>query len=777
MALKGTITKTLTGRKYTIEWSATQDIANNTSTITCVHKLTNDKTYSLYINSRTNSCTVGGDTKSYTSSSISTSGGSTITLGTTTHKVSHDGDGKKSVTISGTFNIQATLSGTYFASITASETVTLDTIPRSSSFSLSKTSLNVGEAITATITRANTGFTHIVEFYINSSYYQKYTSVATSQAFTIPTTWYNAMPSDTSCTAYCQVTTYNGATQVGDAIKKSFTVNVPTTIIPSIPNAPTVDPVNITTVDGTSRNILVKGNNKVTISISGCTAGSGSSIKSYKFDVLSGSNVIDTQTVTKTSVTFGPFSHTGDLKFRVTVTDKRDRSVSNSGSEPTCTCYDYTTPKFSSFTAFRCDSNGNADDSGTNIKYSFTVAYSNVNSTNKSTVRIFYRKGTSGSWTEAANAITNSTTKTESAIISNSNGTKITFGNESTYSVYAIVKDNYSSSVNSSTVTIFGTSRVLNVRKDGTGIAFGKMSETSNLFECKWPASFNNGLTLGISSQDTPPTNGIAVHDIRNASITPDSLGDKNANFYFDQISDKWHSVLHVKGWKDDHAAWELAGNAHNAVEDKACKSLKYRQGRGDTWQDWQTILTDKNFNDYISIDQGSYLPLEGGTLSGKLTLGSNLYYNSSTAGIDCSNSDIINANGIYFADASDSAGEAINFYRKSGYWDTLYAQDGVLKFHANRSTSTALGGNRVYDSSYLQFRRGTVTLSSSSAVTASFSSALSGVPTVMLTPLTTSTGVIPGKVTNVTSSGFSAIIGGSAVSSAQFAYLAIYYG
>ena len=229
-------------------------------------------------------------------------------------------------------------------------------------------------------------------------------------------------------------------------------------------------------------------------------------------------------------------------------------------------------------------------------------------------------------------------------------------------------------------------------------------------------------------------------------------------------------SVLHMKGWTGDYAAWELAGNAHSSSNDN---TLKYRQGIGETWGDWQTVITNKNINNYV--DQGTYLPLNGSkALTGKLTLDGSLYYSNDTAGLDCQNSDIINANAIYFQDASDSAGEAINFYRSDGYWDTLYAYSGKLKFHPNRSTSTALSGYTIYNSS--NFRCGTCTLSSSTDTTITFSSALGGTPIVMLTPLTSVTGVVAGKVKSTSSTGFTAIIGGSEINSAKFAYLAIYY-
>ena len=135
MALSGRISKTLRGREYRIEWSATQSISGNYSTVTCKHYMINDATFSLRIDGRSNTCTVGGVSASYSSAAINTSGGSTISLGTTTHKVNHNADGTKSVTITGTFNIQATLSGTYYSSLTASGTVELDKIPRAATIS------------------------------------------------------------------------------------------------------------------------------------------------------------------------------------------------------------------------------------------------------------------------------------------------------------------------------------------------------------------------------------------------------------------------------------------------------------------------------------------------------------------------------------------------------------------------------------------------------------------------------------------------------------------
>lgn len=76
----------------------------------------------------------------------------------------------------------------------------------------------------------------------------------------------------------------------------------------------------------------------------------------------------------------------------------------------------------------------------------------------------------------------------------------------------------------------------------------------------------------------------------------------------------------------------------------------------------------------------------------GAVNVGSNRYYTSGSYGLDLNNSDIVGVNGLYFEDAADSAGEGINFYRSSTTWDRLYAYGGVLYFAPNQATSTHPG-------------------------------------------------------------------------------------
>lgn len=134
----------------------------------------------------------------------------------------------------------------------------------------------------------------------------------------------------------------------------------------------------------------------------------------------------------------------------------------------------------------------------------------------------------------------------------------------------------------------------------------------------------SNTLKVGIAAdQATSPGVGIQVHDLRNVTPLPGMFGDRQVNFYFDQITDdyggssgtKWMSIMHMKGWTGSYSAWELAGNADNSSSQD---TLRYRQGRDSTWGDWQSILTDANFTTYLD---GTYVNASGDTITGTLIL------------------------------------------------------------------------------------------------------------------------------------------------------------
>lgn len=129
MASSGSITGSYRGYTLRADWSAVQNAAGNYSDVTVRHTLVIGSAYSLNIASRTNTCSVGGVSQTYTSPAINQNGGSVL-LGTTVHRVSHNADGTKTAQITDTFNINATIDGKKVGSITASGSISLDRIAR-----------------------------------------------------------------------------------------------------------------------------------------------------------------------------------------------------------------------------------------------------------------------------------------------------------------------------------------------------------------------------------------------------------------------------------------------------------------------------------------------------------------------------------------------------------------------------------------------------------------------------------------------------------------------
>lgn len=724
---------------------ASQNIANNTSTVTFKWTSTqnneshNDNTRTAYYYVSINGGAETAYSVSYTLPKLSTK-----TIVDTTFTVPHNNDG------TGRISVRTWMDTRISAGVVEkSQSLTLTTIPRASKIN-SFDGTDLAGNFNVSYTSYSSSFTNKLRISIPNVIELEKFNYTSGTSFKLSESTLNYLYTYTANSSKVQlgavIETYNGNTKIGESVELIHDCYVPSNIKPKLGEVK-LEIEKITTKDSVSRNILVKGKNKVKISVSGAEPGTGSSIKSYTYQVLSGSTVIiNTGPITSSSATLGPFSQTGKLKFKVIVVDNRKRSVNNEGYEKECECYNYEQPYFESFNAYRTDAEGNADMNGTYLKCTYEHVYSSVNNTNSATVTIHYNNNTSTSTMDPINLGNNTTT----------------------YKVYLTIDDNYGGTNKTSTITIFGESRILNITSDGTGIAIGKMAESKESFECRWPAKFNGNVTVGSSSQYEAPTGGISVHDIRHAEVTPDSLGDQNVNFYFDQIGDRWMSIMHMKGWSGDtNAAWELAGNAHSTSSDD---TLKYRQGIG-TWGDWQTVITNKNINNYTG--NLSYLPLSGGTLKGALSLPNQYFYVDNKYGLNCNNSDVVNVNGIYFCDTTDMAGEGINFVgTTNGKWDTLYTEGGKLRFHPDRALSSGFDGQILYTSS--NFRCGKCTLSTTSEKTVTFSSAFGGTPTVMLTPLTASGGVIAGKLRSVSNTGFTAIIGGGDSISAEFLYFAI---
>lgn len=184
MALSGSFYKSIgSGYRLQIEWSATQNISGNTSTITAkLYLISLSSAY--YINSsatdRQAKITISGDTNSpYPTPTAQLSGNQKKLLATHSYTTGHNADGTKSVGISGSYDLGGIrLSGTDYGTVSTSATVTLNTIPRKSTLT-SEMSWRPPRAFPISISRASTSFTHDVKFYVKRKSSTGYTYIKT----------------------------------------------------------------------------------------------------------------------------------------------------------------------------------------------------------------------------------------------------------------------------------------------------------------------------------------------------------------------------------------------------------------------------------------------------------------------------------------------------------------------------------------------------------------------------------------------------------------------
>lgn len=457
MATSGTV-GTLSGSwgsTYRVTWSlVSQNIANNTSTIrltSTFHTTNTTKIASTYSNFVTDG------TVMY-SGAYSKSGAGNIFSKTKDITVSHNADGTfpgRSVSFSTNDYIMGNKSG--------SGTISgVTTIPRSSSIS-SISGSSLGSSVTVNISRASTSFTHKVEYsFAGSSYTTATSSAATSATFTPSLSLANHIPNATSGTLTVRVTTYSGSTQIGNAVTKTQTLSLPGSVLP------TLSGVTLTRVDNgvpSSWGVYVQGYSKVTATIAGASGIYGSSISGYS---LSGAGYSSSSN----SLTTGVLNSTGTFSFSGYVTDSRGRS-SSSMTSAQFVVYEYFPPSIS-VSAQRCTSDGTISSSGTYLKVHCTYSYASVNG--KNTI----------SRSVTCNSVSNTTFSSGTSFIMNAN---CAIG--SSYTLTAEITDGLG---NSSIVTAFipTAERVMNIKSNGKGVAFGGFSTKENTLQCYWDLEVNN---------------------------------------------------------------------------------------------------------------------------------------------------------------------------------------------------------------------------------------------------------------------------------------------
>ena len=451
-----------------------QDVTNNKTTITCQmqmkyilsqgNTMNVDGTYYMTINGTQYSYT-------YTPAPCWCENGTIFPIFSKTLTVTHDSDGTKTIPVV----MQASMIGQgNFSAVTRN--VTLTPIPRASSFSLNVSSATIGSTqITVNISRASSSFTHKVYYSCASNHNWQANSgneSATSVSWTPSINDCNHYPNSTSGTATIKVDTYNGSTWIGTA-SKTLTMNVPSSVVPSISS------VSVTENGGSEiSNTFVKGKSKANVSIS-ASGSYSSTISSYS------TTITGLSTKSGSSFTSDTLNTAGTITFTTTVKDSRGRSASKSA---TITVYDYFTPSFT-IKAERCTSDGTIDEvNGTYFKITTAVtSYADLGSSNTLTWEVYSNTnspGAEGWYLE------------ESGTGLKSSGYVIAGGDRATpdnsHEAKIVIKDKYGTYERK--VDIPTAYVTIDFLQGGKGIAFGKVANLNDTFECNMHGQFNRAL-------------------------------------------------------------------------------------------------------------------------------------------------------------------------------------------------------------------------------------------------------------------------------------------
>ena len=467
--------------RLVVEWNRNSvDIANNKSNVTVKASLqSTGSSYSISSSATKNgTLTINGTAYSFTFTA-GLSGGQKKQIYSKTVDIYHNSDGTKSFSMACSATIGITFSSGKVNTVTTSGTGTLDSIPRTSSFTLSTSSLDAGNTITINISRASSSFTHKVFYSFGSHSATISTNATTSASYAIPISHLSAIPNATSGTATISVDTYNGSTYIGST-SRNFTITAPSSV------KPTISSITATIVaSGADTSYgYVKGKSKCKLVINGATGSYGSTIKSYSIN--GGGFSSSAQTFTTEALT-----SSGDITFTANVTDSRGRKSDN--KTVTINVLDYTNPNIVGYNVIRCNSDGTANEDGQYLKIWAQYTYSTLGNKNTITSKAEYKKTSITTWTNAGAISSNS------YIVTGNN----TIATDASFDVKFTITDKFTSV--SKTIVVPTSFVTLDIKKGGKGIAFGKTAETDNLLDIGMNAKLGGTTTIAGDVKLTSP--------------------------------------------------------------------------------------------------------------------------------------------------------------------------------------------------------------------------------------------------------------------------------
>ena len=377
-----------------------QSITANTSTVNW--RMTVSRTGAYYTHNHqgdsTLSLNLDGGNVHYSYPTWETSG-EEYTLASGSSTISHNADGTKKLPISCTFSPNNGLHGT----ITVSASLSLTTIPRSSSVSVSHGV--IGSAVTININRQSSSFKHTVRYAWAGKSGTIATNVDTSATWTLPLDFANDIPNSASGTGTIFVDTYSGSTKTGTQ-STTLTASVPANV------KPTFTGVSLSDLNGAAQNLIPNSDtfiqviSNIKVAFNGAVGSYGSSITGYYAEII-GKN----QSTSSNGGSLGIMNYHGTIKIRASVSDSRGRWSDT--KEVSVTVLEYFAPALS-FSIARTGSTSSTLTTTRNAK----IAPLTVSGSQKNSMTLTFkvaRLGTTnfqvdtgpatGSWTSISNLV------------------------------------------------------------------------------------------------------------------------------------------------------------------------------------------------------------------------------------------------------------------------------------------------------------------------------------------------------------------------------------
>ena len=554
-----------------------QSITANTSTVNW--RMTVSRTGAYYTHNHqgdsTLSLNLDGQNVHYSYPTWETSG-EEYTLASGSSTISHNADGTKTLSISCTFNPNNGLHGT----ITVSASLSLTTIPRSSSVSVSPGV--IGSSVTININRQSSSFKHTVRYSWAGKSGTIATNVDTSTSWTIPIDFASDIPNSASGTGTIYVDTYSGSTKTGTQ-STTLTASVPANI------KPTFSGVTLSDLNGAAQNLIPNGNtfiqviSNIKVAFNGASGSYGSSITGYYAEIIS-----KNQSTSSNGGSLGIMNYHGTIKIRASVSDSRGRWSDT--REVSVTVLEYFAPALS-FSIARTGSTSSTLTTTRNAKIApLTVAGSQKNSMTL-TFKVA-RLGTTNFQADTGPA-TGSWTSISSLVNSQANLAGNYLANQS-WVVIGTLEDKFTRT--DFMVNVATESVVLSYDRSGVGV--NKIRERGAL-DVKGDIFAND---QPIQQYQLTRNNGISI-------LTKESLDNvlKNGMYYSHSAPDR---PRNQNGWLLVQV-YDDAQYVAQTYWTATTETMLVRYRMDNRWGDWKEIATKDDIQKYTQDSAWQVLTLQ----------------------------------------------------------------------------------------------------------------------------------------------------------------------